>query len=385
MASLEALLEAWRSDGSPRTAAELDALSHAARRDGREKLDGTTIATRQAEWDKRLKKYDPRDLPRLVDALLPFGRRSVEYRLPLLHAKGRDPRLAEALAGWIEKRPSGFQGQPTDGFWAVVLRVLDEIEDVRQLPRLQAVLAQVEANISCHADTLFRAGLPPLIKRLQERAATVQAPVVVERPDSTALFAAVYADPDADSPRAVLADLLLSAGDPRGELISLQLRTGKATREVTKRCRELVAAHGQEWTGSLAPAVRKEGLEFHRGFVRACRLGITPAAIDLSRGVELATVEELSVASGAPLPREAFPLMRSLKVLRGHCYSVLSYPVPLPRLTELDLEGSYEGADVVACRALPALEQLRIESMLHGPDRFALWGADLECPSGEGA
>ena len=97
------------------------------------------MAARQLEWDKRLERFDPRDLPRLVDALLPLGRRSVEYRLPLLHARGRDPRLAAALTSWVEARPPGFQGQPTDGFWKMVLQTLEEIADVRQLPRLEVL------------------------------------------------------------------------------------------------------------------------------------------------------------------------------------------------------------------------------------------------------
>ncbi|MBL8915349.1 MAG: TIGR02996 domain-containing protein [Archangium sp.] len=365
MKALAALLEQWRKDGSPKTAGEIDALTEPTR------LEGKTIAARQAEWDKRLKRYDPHDLPRMVDALLPFGRRSAEYRLPLLHAKGRDPRLAAALSSWVETRPNGFQGQATDGFWKVVLQVLDEIADVRQLARLEAVLKQVEAGIGCHADTLLKAGLPPLLGRLRVLAATVDSPVVIEKPDANALFAAVYADPDADAPRAVLADLLASAGDPRGEFINLQLRPGKPPRRV----RELIAAHGVEWTGSLAPAVRKEGLEYARGFVRACRLGATVAALDLTKSVELATVEALSVSTGASLPAEAFALMRSLKELRGHVYSVLASPVPLTRLVELEFEGACDSARLVECRAFPALEALRVASLLHGADRLPLWKA----------
>jgi uncharacterized protein (TIGR02996 family) len=86
---------------------------------------------------------------------------------------------------------------------------------------------------------------------------------------SAELFAAVYADPEDDSPRHVLGDYLLDHGDPRGELIQLQLarsRDGFAT----SRELELLELHAERWLGPLAKAVRfgeSCRTRFERGFL----------------------------------------------------------------------------------------------------------------------
>ena len=54
---------------------------------------------------------------------------------------------------------------------------------------------------------------------------------------------------------------LLSRGDPRGELITLQL-LGKQK----KRVASLIAEHGQQWLGALAPIVDARSAVFEHGF-----------------------------------------------------------------------------------------------------------------------
>ena len=61
------------------------------------------------------------------------------------------------------------------------------------------------------------------------------------------LLDAVYADPESDAARLVLADWLQENGDPRGELISLQLSRAAGTREGRAREKELLASGRKEW------------------------------------------------------------------------------------------------------------------------------------------
>lgn len=84
-----------------------------------------------------------------------------------------------------------------------------------------------------------------------------------------ALFAAVYANPYADAPRAVLADHLLEAGDPRGEFITLQLakQRGALSHAATRRERQLLEAYEQVWLGQLAHVVMPMTTEWERGFL----------------------------------------------------------------------------------------------------------------------
>ena len=60
-----------------------------------------------------------------------------------------------------------------------------------------------------------------------------------------ALLAAIYADPDDDAPRHVLADALIDRGDPRGEFISMQLARGRKDVRIAR-----------EWLSSKRQPVR---------------------------------------------------------------------------------------------------------------------------------
>jgi hypothetical protein len=61
------------------------------------------------------------------------------------------------------------------------------------------------------------------------------------------LFDDVYRDPGADEPRQVLADRLLELGDPRGEVIALQMKDPDDA-----RARRLIRKHHVDWLGPLA-------------------------------------------------------------------------------------------------------------------------------------
>ena len=78
-----------------------------------------------------------------------------------------------------------------------------------------------------------------------------------------ALLDLVYASPDDDSPRHVLADLLQELGDPRGEFIALDLL--KESVDVEAR-NKLLREHGAKWLGLLSPVVSTETVLFERGF-----------------------------------------------------------------------------------------------------------------------
>ena len=91
-------------------------------------------------------------------------------------------------------------------------------------------------------------------------------------PDREALEAALAAAPDDPTPHAAYADLLLDAGDPRGELIRLQLALDDETlpdgqrQAMTAAVADLIRQHEAEWLGPLA------------GFVAAANAHIFPQA-----------------------------------------------------------------------------------------------------------
>jgi uncharacterized protein (TIGR02996 family) len=153
------------------------------------------------------------------------------------------------------------------------------------------------------------------------------------------LLAAIIADPDDDRPRLVYADWLLDRGDVRGELIQLQVRGVDDARQ-----RELVAAHGAEWTlpfepfFDMIPPAQRLRL-FRRGFVEQL-------FIEGPRGVLDLVARQDRIFGATPLLKLGFIGFDTgtLAVLRESPY--------LPRLRELVLGGVLDAAERAAMRAL---------------------------------
>jgi len=158
-----------------------------------------------------------------------------------------------------------------------------------------------------------------------------------------ALYAAVHASPDDDAPRAVLADALQDAGDPRGELIALQLReaAGTATPEMRARVQSLIVTHGRRWLGDVRPIARY--VEFRRGFLDVLQVqkGVTDEAIERAKhDPAIATVERLShqLIDGGHLARllggRLAASVRWLPIFDEVSWQAIA-TTPLPRLRAL--------------------------------------------------
>jgi uncharacterized protein (TIGR02996 family) len=126
------------------------------------------------------------------------------------------------------------------------------------------------------------------------------------------LLAAIYADPSDDDARAVYADWLTGRGDPRGELITLQLKkaAGKATdEELARERRVLTKKNARAWAGELGkasyfnPSTERgefpDGVRiaFERGFLVSAELNVDAAHLRRYTGDEtFSTVEDLRLA-----------------------------------------------------------------------------------------
>lgn len=146
-----------------------------------------------------------------------------------------------------------------------------------------------------------------------------------------ALYRQVWDHPDDDSVRLVLADALLAAGDPRGELILAQL----SPEHDESRAMRLIQRHGMTWLGSLRGAVLP--VRYARGFLSACKV------LDPARAAgcpELATVEEIELEPEA-LHLLSDPNLRSLRCLDGvglaHVDALLAQPAAAARVREIRL------------------------------------------------
>lgn len=156
------------------------------------------------------------------------------------------------------------------------------------------------------------------------------------------LYTAVYAAPDADEPRAVLADALLEQGDPRGEFIGLQLREARGDATMRDRAQALVREHGKQWLGALRPITLRA--KFKRGFLHELELAGSWHSKDwdvLARDPMLATVERVATAEATTklyanfISSKVAASLRSIEIENDDAWRVIE-KTRLPRLRSVD-------------------------------------------------
>lgn len=233
-----------------------------------------------------------------TEPVLPMHRtwRAWDKHLASLVERPGDPRIGKGIAELLVDAPKVIDGylERTLLTFATQASFLAHA-DARSVPLLQATTTD---NHSARAWLLVRtaacrarllAKLEPLLAELPvlppDDDARVRAwieSVDGEDADVTALFAAVYADPDDDAARAVLADALEERDDPRGRYINLALRGEDAA--------DLLGTYEKEWLGPLVDVLANR--EWRHGFLERAR----PVG-KLAPDVRLSTVR--SLAQGA--------------------------------------------------------------------------------------
>jgi uncharacterized protein (TIGR02996 family) len=153
------------------------------------------------------------------------------------------------------------------------------------------------------------------------------------------LLADVKAQPEDDTPRLILGDWLQDQGDPRGELIHLQVVRARLAEddprytELRRHEAQLLRRHVHDWLGPLVDLA--SGWEFDRGFIRLSARAerfLVPAVFDLAgEGGVFDWVEELA-----------------LRDVRPDHMTLLGNSLLLGRLVRLDLSDTRLGDDGVA-------------------------------------
>jgi uncharacterized protein (TIGR02996 family) len=194
-------------------------------------------------------------------------------------------------------------------------------------------LARVFAKLPARAEVLLGDADAAALARIT-RAGRSEPSASAGRAD--AILGEVLDRPDDDALRTVLADALIENGDPRGELIMLQL---DASPDPAKRRRvdQIIEQHREHLLGALDRAVKPE-VTFARGFLARCALkkgssAEIAAMVRKTAGDPLwATVEHIE----GPHDREIVlhPVMRSLRSL-AHSELGLRELASWPRLTGL--------------------------------------------------
>jgi uncharacterized protein (TIGR02996 family) len=310
---LLALLEAWRAYPSPQIA-EL-ALVANKRVEVPVRAHEGTLAQKQAQWLGVCELADPLDIPWLLEHAITSRKQETLLRLRALAKRAADPRTSTSL---LERcvNPELRSHRPV---WTVIFSILRKIGDRRIAPRIAELIATMRPVTEFDSDQIVRLTrlgemigaaepLPPphpqkaLLDRLTHELCGDATAVAEAARAKTAddFFAEIWAAPDDVGVREVFADWLIERGDPRGELITLQLARarGTASEAGVKRERALLVEHTRAWLGALDPVISKSRCYFEGGFVTRCevvwrRLGAQP---ELWKHPAWATVREYKLA-----------------------------------------------------------------------------------------
>jgi hypothetical protein len=179
------------------------------------------------------------------------------------------------------------------------------------------------------------------------------------------LLAAVLADPSGEN-CAVYADHLLALGDPRGDLIAVDLAletaAGVDRQRLINRRIELIQRHGGEWWPWMGEAATRPGFRTRHGFHEVTSLYVGPAT-----DPELLAREALHTVHLSGRERHAPAVLRSSWIVRVSHLRLSVHDTDLatlgarrfPRLAALDLFVRSLGPTPLA-DGMPALERLSL-------------------------
>ncbi|HVH97514.1 MAG TPA: TIGR02996 domain-containing protein [Enhygromyxa sp.] len=354
-ARLDHLLAAWQATRQPEVARSIAELGAAAGRSlnaDPHDLDA---------WHAQASGAPARIRGELLDRLDMTNWRKALAQLEVIGGWSADPRTVDALLALIDRAP--YRSHPARVLWQRVYDLLGELADpralaalpepegyARQFPR-EETQRSIARRLTDLRERLAALPEPPALTDAEAELLSQLRPSTTTKPVSEAqLLADIYANPEDDTPRAVYADLLSSRGDPRGELIALQLlaKLGKPQRD---RIKQLLRDHQIAWLGELADVALALDLRYERGFPAAITLdgGASQAAIERLTGhAAWRTVHALDVRGDRPgyadfLADEVFFGLRELTSVSAT--ALLRFVVPAPRgLTRMVLSGDFEDA-----------------------------------------
>lgn len=364
-AALEAMLEAWRLRRVPALADLIDTLSEAVTL-ALPKLQARTRKGLQGLWLDLANERRDVDVGRLLTVFSEPPWSAVAQRIERL-APLDDPRVAKAFAAFLRELPT------VDGIdsarWASLFSTLQRVGDVRARRALEVRVAEPSSRAAVTEQLLPQArrvleSLPEdptttedveLLEALaRELARVLQSPLPSpealradsarpRRPTREAeLLHLICATPEDDGPRLVYCDWLQEQGDPRAELLLLQLKADPSRKDEA-RARQLLRQYGRQWLGPLEPAIPQRTETFKRGFVAEGRVTFaTPEQRKALLGHPAwNTLTALSLADaidGDFLEQTELRGLESLRsVPKGELERLVNRPWPFRRLQTLGL------------------------------------------------
>lgn len=346
-------------------------------------------------------------LTRLLDAYAETRDRALEPPIARLGAEAARQRgvlkaksKGELEGAWLalaaRKDPGDVDrllGTPWPGAWKVALARVEALARFGPDPRIATALPEIETQY----DSL---GSSPFHRRAKEVASRHGGPGRGDAPaallaeangdarppvDVDAIWRAFRSEPS-DERRQVLADALLTVGDPRGEYIALAtaIAEERADASAHKRAAQLLDAHVDAWTGPL-PGAKRSARHFERGFLASVHLKTrAPQLLASVDAPEWCTVEELHLEAADYLGYHG----QALDQLLGKALSLRTlvlYSFGVEQLVK-ELTGSYPRITALGERswmpeeklsAFPSLRLVGTSVHWYPPDQALALGARL--------
>ncbi|NVJ27113.1 TIGR02996 domain-containing protein [Myxococcus sp. AM011] len=313
------------------------------------------------DWDPLAKKPDAANLTTLLAALLDKGSVKGRGRLETLADWPEDPRIDRQVASWFVDPP--FTSSGARPFWTRLAPLARRIRDAQAASAMLKARAgydkqedfeeflaghvdRIRVQLEAAKDAGLQASDAKVLAQLDTALHESTPPKPRNAEDAEDLLAQVLANPKDEEARAVLADVLLEQGHPRGELIALQLEATRRPLTAAERKREqlLLKSARKELLGPLDEALKPDCI-FTRGFLSHAALKqgnarATQSAIEKVAGHPLwATVEHLEGRGDYDITTH--PVMKSLRSL---AYSDVGLRdlAKRPRLESLAVRGAVD-------------------------------------------
>jgi uncharacterized protein (TIGR02996 family) len=286
-------------------------------------------------------------------------------------AKVDDPRLASWVLAALANPP--FCAATAEGFLVYLAKTIERLRDPRlvaELPAIRPILTArltrkpVYTKVLRVLDAAAAKLRAPKSSPLDERLAAAVAPLRQPAHTIESLLAEVYAHPNDDAPRMVLADVLLERGDPRGEFITLQLARGRDG-EPSERERELLKKHGKSWLGPLGTVLSfgkgYSGTKFQRGFVaRADFIFKIEKKLALIASDPAWATVETGPLRYILLERAPLHALREVDLDEGALAALFNRTEPLPSVVKLSIDRFTPIQIPLLRRLFPALARLEL-------------------------
>ncbi|MFT3706303.1 MAG: TIGR02996 domain-containing protein [Archangium sp.] len=391
---LAQLLVAWRELKHPRIAELIDRVS-AKTLEGVKPIPSSLATPKlMAALCEAAKSKDAVELGRMLAAEWPKSWQTLRELIEALASAPEDPRVAKRLVALVDAAPATFQSRGARAFWWPVFQLINKLKDPRQTELLAAQPQRAKSRYYLDYAQDWEANaakvhaalkIAPLSKADDALLTELEVPFAASKSvegkkkrSGEELLEAVWANPTDPAVRAVYGDWLVEQGDPRGELIALQLAA--PTEKSPRRIELLIEKNWKKWLGPLSDWFRVAPA-FELGFPK--RGSVSPPSYrdgmdkfgPLLERPEWSTFQHLSMDWDDLLPphellaKKRFGAVRSLANVELVEVPNLAKLKPAPKLTQLEL-GTPEDGFVLPKGTWDAFEQL---------ERLSIWPQAVEC------